>query len=121
MVQSAIKDWITSQDLDTEEIFFYCCFFVNNQYRILVEGDGAGSTEDLEQTFANRLQAIGKVVVLMDSWDQHHYLTRICTIYEQFMAIKLDIPVSILLPSHQRASLVKELEAGVSNVSRRRS
>merc|ERR1712228_1051283 len=96
---------------DPGQTFFYCCFFVNNQYRILVEGDGDGS-ENLETLFESRLLSIGHVVALLDGWDLPRYLTRIWTIYEQFVATRLGIPMAMALPLSSSKSLMEEIEKG---------
>merc|ERR1711871_1388385 len=97
LVQEAVLNWTLAFILSQKATFLYCCFFCNNQYRILVEGTGAGS-ENLEDVFEQRLTSIGRVVALLDTWDTPRYLTRIWTIYEQYTAAKLDIEVTMILP-----------------------
>jgi len=84
---------------------------VNNQYRILVEGN-ASNCENLEDVFEGRLRRIGKLVAVLDTWDQPRYLTRTWTIFEQFTALKLEIPVTMALPPWASQSLIDELEKG---------
>ena len=65
--------------------YFYVCFFVNNQFRILLEQTAAGS-DNLEAVFEDNLKRIGKMVAILDTWDRPVYLTRIWTVYEEFVA-----------------------------------
>ena len=81
-----------------------CVFFVNNQYRILFEKDGIGST-NLEQVFESTLSRIGRMVAILDDWYCPVYLTRIWTIFEQFTAIKLgNINVTMVLPASAKSN-----------------
>ena len=93
-MQDALGHWISSAALDPDETFLYCCFFCNNQYRILVDDGGHGAA-NLEEIFQGRLSKIGRVVALLDTWKKPLYLTRLWTIFEQFSAIKLELPVKM--------------------------
>ena len=70
--------------------YFYVCFFVNNQFRILLEQTAAGS-DNLEAVFEDNLKRIGKMVAILDTWDRPVYLTRIWTVFEQFVASTIQI------------------------------
>ena len=70
--------------------YFYVCFFVNNQFRILLEQTAAGS-DNLEAVFKDNLKRIGKMVAILDTWDRPVYLTRIWTVFEQFVASTIQI------------------------------
>ena len=96
-------------ELVPEGIFFYMCFFVNNQFRIIVEATSSG-TDNLEEVFESNLRRIGRMIAILDTWDEPVYLTRIWTVYEQFVASKIGIEVSFAMP--QQASETLELEVG---------
>ena len=70
--------------------YFYVCFFVNNQFRILLEQTAAGS-DNLEAVFEDNLKRIGKMVAILDTWDRPVYLSRIWTVFEQFVASTIQI------------------------------
>ena len=76
MAQESIREWLNTSGLDPEATLLFCCFSVNNQYRILAGGDQAGS-DDLENIFEARLLKIGRVVALLDHWQEPRYLKRI--------------------------------------------
>ncbi|OLQ00518.1 hypothetical protein AK812_SmicGene16797 [Symbiodinium microadriaticum] len=99
-------------ELVPEDIFFYMCFFVNNQFRIIVEATNTG-TDNLEDVFESNLRRIGRMIAILDTWDEPVYLTRIWTVYEQFVASKIGIEVSFAMP--QQASETLELEVGRGN------
>mmetsp|Transcript_7593 Transcript_7593/g.19340 ORF Transcript_7593/g.19340 Transcript_7593/m.19340 type:complete len:910 (+) Transcript_7593:59-2788(+) len=117
IVRDALRHWLKISDSRAEEVFVYMCFFVNNQHRILVSAERTGS-EDLGRCFESNLTRIGNVVALLDTWDKPRYLTRIWTIFEQLIAIKLGIPVTIVLPEHAAEDLLLEIEQGKSGILR---
>ena len=82
---------LTSADMDG--VFFYMCFFVNNQFRIMVENSVAGST-NLEDVFEINLTRIGRMIAILDTWEEPVYLTRVWTVFEQFKASELEIPAT---------------------------
>ena len=71
-------------------VFFFMCFFTNNQFRIIVEESSSGS-DNLESVFEGNLRRIGRMVAILDTWDRPLYLSRIWTVYEQFVASTLQI------------------------------
>ena len=95
---------------DPSVIFFYVCFFVNNQFRILV--DGAAGSDALENSFQQSLTRIGRMVAVLDTWEQPVYLTRVWTVYEQFVACSLKCPVEFVMPSNSMASLHSQIRQG---------
>lgn len=72
------------------EVFFFMCFFFNNQFRIIVEQVSFGS-DNLEEVFSSNLRRIGRVLAVLDTWDQPRYLKRIWTIYEQYVACSMQV------------------------------
>jgi len=101
---------------EPRNVFLFMCFFCNNQYRLLV--DGKAGSDDLERVFESRLRGIGRVVALLDSWRDSQYLTRIWTIFEQYSAAKLNIPVQMVLPPAAAKSLLDEFESGKEGILR---
>ncbi|CAE7252254.1 unnamed protein product [Symbiodinium sp. CCMP2592] len=104
-------------ELMPEDIFFYMCFFVNNQFRIIVEATGSGS-DNLEDVFESNLRRIGRMIAILDTWDEPVYLTRIWTVYEQFVASKTGIEVSFAMPQQASESLELEVGRGSDGIGR---
>ena len=96
-------------------IFLFMCFFVNNQFRIIVEGCTAGSS-DLETVFESNLKRIGRMVAILDTWEQPVYLTRIWTVYEQFVASTLEIEARFMTPAQlpQNGSFTKNRQRNIN-------
>ena len=93
------------------------CFFVNNQFRVFKAKGNAAGSDNLEQTFESNLNRIGKVIALFDHWENVKYLTRIWTIFEQFTAAKLNIPVDIVLPVGPGKLMMEQVERGKAGIS----
>lgn len=99
----------------TDEVFFFMCFFVNNQFRLIVEKCRAGS-EDLDSIFESNLKRIGRMVAILDTWQKPIYLSRAWTIFEQFTASRLDIPVSFLMPESSATSVQQQIDRGKAGI-----
>ena len=116
LVQDALQGLLLEMNAKPEQVFLYMCFFVNNQYRILFEKDGVGSS-NLEHVFESTLSRIGHMVAILDDWYGPVYLTRIWTIFEQFTAIKLgNVKVTMVLPQAQNQSLVAQIREGEEGI-----
>ena len=116
LVQDALQCLLEELNLTSDDVFLYMCFFVNNQYRILFEKDGVGSS-NLEHVFESTLNRIGHMVAILDDWYAPVYLTRIWTIFEQFTAIKLgNVKVTMVLPQQQNHSLVEQIREGEDGI-----
>jgi hypothetical protein len=114
--QSSILTWLSRlQDEGPRDVYFFVCFFCNNQYRILVEESQRGS-DNLDMVFETRLKGCGRVLALLDDWKTPVYCTRIWTIYEQFMAAELEIHVEVILPPAAEESLLTTLMSGARGI-----
>jgi len=113
--RGGLQRWADANQLVYEDVFLFCCFFCNNQHRILVEGSSQGS-DDLEFVFEARLRQIGRVVALMDTWQGSIYTRRIWTIFEQYMAARLGIEMQFTLPAEPAATLIDHLHKGAEGI-----
>lgn len=111
-VQSALE--MFQQSL-VGSCYFFMCFFTNNQYRILVEESSTGS-DNLEEVFESNLKRIGKMVAILDTWNQPAYLTRIWTVYEQFVASTIEIEVQFVMPSAAADHLQRQIAQGSEGI-----
>lgn len=117
VVREALRSWAEQQGLDPRRVFFFMCFFVNNQYRVLVECS-TNPSDHLEEIFEANLNRIGKVVAVLDSWESPMYLKRIWTIFEQHIAIQLGIEVTIVMTPEAVLSLLQEFALGADGIFR---
>ncbi|CAE7488453.1 unnamed protein product [Symbiodinium natans] len=114
-MRSALEMFRQSSLEVPESVFFFMCFFVNNQHRIIVEESVAGS-DNLEEVFESNLRRIGRMVAILDTWEEPVYLTRIWTIYEQFVASTLQIQVVFVMPEESVRFLQQQIYCGKSGV-----
>ena len=95
-------------------------FFVNNQFRLIVDGTPAGS-DNLEHVFEENLLRSRRVVAILDTWHQPTYLRRVWTIYEQYVACTLEVEVTFVMPYEATRSLSEKLslgDVGIAEVTR---
>jgi len=116
-VRSALKEWLGREGQNPADVFLYMCFFVNNQYRILLE-DNPTASDNLEDVFEGNLSRVGKMVALLDTWDDPFYLSRIWTVFEQYTAVKIGIPVEIIMSREATNSLINEIYKGAEGILR---
>jgi len=116
-IRSSLEMWMADSDKPKElgDVSFFMCFFVNNQFRIILEGLTTGS-DDLERVFKENLTRIGRVVAVLDTWKQPVYLTRVWTIYEQFTACSLKVPVIFVMPQSSSESLNVQILRGAEGI-----
>ena len=88
---------------------------MNNQYRIIVEESAAGS-ECLETIFEQNLSRCGQMIAILDTWHQPMYLSRIWTVYEQFVASAENIPVTIVMPESAMTSVQRQIALGEKGI-----
>jgi len=110
-VRSALEMYQANSLALPADVFFFMCFFVNNQHRILLEKCTTGSA-DLENIFECNLKRIGRVVAVLDTWNQPLYLGRVWTMYEQLVASTLQIPVCFVMPEDATELLNQEISRG---------
>merc|ERR1711988_736587 len=115
-VRSALQDWLEREGQDPAEVFFYMCFFVNNQYRILA--DGSSTSNELQDVFEGTLRRVGRMVALLDTWDHPFYLSRIWTVFEQYTSVKIGIPVEVIMSRDAKNSLISEIYKGAEGIRR---
>jgi hypothetical protein len=104
----ALTRWADKKQVDRATTYVWICAFCNNQYRIMNEKNGDGA-EDLETVFQGRMRACGRVVAVLDAWEQPLYLTRIWCVFEQYTAQHLNVPVEFTLPTDQEESFANQL------------
>ena len=114
-VKSALRVYSSTGATAAQDVFFFMCFFTNNQFRIIVEETAVGSA-DLQGVFQTNLRRIGKMVAILDTWDQPVYLSRVWTVYEQFVASTLEIPVTFLMSESSITQLRLQLSLGSTGI-----
>lgn len=114
-VREALQLWVDQKVLNPQETFLFMCFFVNNQFRMFKEQSQTGS-DNLEEIFERNLIRIGQVVALLDHWADPIYLSRVWCIFEQFTAVKLQLPITMILPREPAKQLVDAIGRGNTGI-----
>ncbi|CAJ1337194.1 unnamed protein product [Effrenium voratum] len=117
-LQSALKIWSRSVR-EANKVFFFMCFFTNNQFRILRHKTSCG-TDNLGKKFEEHVRSIGQVVAILDDWSEPVYLRRVWTVYEQYVAYSVKVPVTFVMPEHAQRSLTRKIlqgEPGIRQVT----
>ena len=111
---SALNMFMRNRSSDGDRVFFFMDFFVNNQFRIHV---GMQASEKITDMLEFQIRRSGKMVAVLDTWQDPIYLQRIWTVYEQFVACSLEIPVTFVMPESASASLHRSVfEEGIQEV-----
>lgn len=104
----------------THSCFLLCVFFLNNQYRILVEPHYYDGCNDLQEVFKQNVRRMGRMVILFDDWKFPVYLSRIWSVYEVYVALDLDVQITIAMPEHVLESfriVIQQGERGMQEIS----
>ena len=96
---------------DPTKAFLWMCFFCNNQYRIMEEGTQTGS-ENLQAIFESHLAAAGRMLLLLDRIQEPIYTSRAWCIFETYVCIQQDIPMTIILPESAETSFREAFRSG---------
>lgn len=96
---SALREWAEDKtDEERGNIFIWICFFCNNQVRIIMENEQPGSA-GLSRIFQSRLENIGKMLIMIDKFENPEYATRAWCVYETFVAHKTKVDCEAILPA----------------------
>lgn len=121
-VRSALQFWVDTSGQNPSTVVLFMCFFVNNQYRILAplspRGQPQNGSDHLDELFERNVQRVGQVIALLDTYESSIYFTRLWTIFEQFICIKNNVPVRMILPPVAHEALLKEFERGKAGLLR---
>ena len=77
MFVASIRTWKQTNKLhkDASQLFIWCCFFCNNQDRLLKAANH--NAEDLDSMFENRLRTAGSMIAMLDTWNNPGYYSRV--------------------------------------------
>ena len=53
--------------------------------------ESSNGSDNLEEVFEGNLKRIGRMAAILDNWDRPVYLSRVWTVYEQFVASTIDV------------------------------
>ena len=66
--------------------------------------------------FESNLKRIGQMVAFLDTWKEPVYRSGVWTIFEQFAASRLNIPVCFVMPESSAASVQEQIDRGKDGI-----
>ena len=104
-VGSALQRWTARVGRDPKRTYVWICSLCLNQHRI---GKAVVSPEDLAAEFGPRVQAIGRLLPMLEPWDHPVYLSRAWCLFELYTAIGEHgaVEIDIILTEEQHAAFI---------------
>eukprot|EP00438_Fugacium_kawagutii_P011250 Skav203727 [mRNA] locus=scaffold2895:10693:21856:- [translate_table: standard] len=106
---SAIGAWVREEGVNPNDVYLWVCFFCNNQYRILEAKTQTGSDE-LKTVFESHLSEAGRMLLLLDSFVNPVYIKRAWCIFEAYVCIDNNFPMTIILPERAESEFDRVLD-----------
>lgn len=107
-VVSALTLFVEDNHLDATQVFFWMCFFCNNQRKMLIQKEDCSLTS----TFGDRLQKIGRMIILLDTYQGPYYTKRVWCIYETYVSTTSGVKTDVAIPKSVKHMFNKTLEHG---------
>jgi len=107
-VASALQRWCDRRGRNPKRTYIWICSLCLNQHRI---GQQVVSPEELANEFGPRVQAIGRVLPMLDPWRNPSYLTRAWCLFELYTAIgeKGKVDIDIILTEEEHSNFVQAM------------
>ena len=101
-VASALAAWADRAGRDPKRTRIWICSLCLNQHRI---GSGdAVSPEDLAKEFGERVVALGRILPMLEPWDDPGYVQRAWCLFELYTSIRSNVEIDIILSPRQAQS-----------------
>jgi hypothetical protein len=108
-VTSALSLWHDDHQRHSDgHMYFWMCFFCNNQRKMLIQQNCDGLTD----TFGTRLEKVGSMIILLDNYAGPYYTKRVWCIYETYVATTKGITTDVAIPRKVKEAFSKTLEHG---------
>ena len=110
-VADALSGWTTSVDYDPKRANIWICSLCLNQHLLSTQ---AASPEALAAEFGDRVVAIGRILPMLEPWDDPGYVKRAWCLFELYTAIRLpqNVEIDIILSPCESESFHDAIVAG---------
>ena len=110
-VSAALSAWAERSERDATRTYIWICSLCLNQHRI---DGGEAATPDLAKEFGDRVVALGRILPMLEPWDDPGYVKRAWCLFELYTAIRLprDVEVDIILSPLQAKAFHDAVVAG---------
>jgi len=107
-VGAALQRWTEQVERKPKRAYIWICSLCLNQHRI---GQRVVSPEDLANEFGPRVQAIGRILPMLEPWRNPTYLTRAWCLFELYTAIGEQgaVDIDIILTEEEDADFLKAI------------
>eukprot|EP00040_Diaphanoeca_grandis_P027124 m.153705 g.153705 ORF g.153705 m.153705 type:complete len:2258 (+) comp30843_c0_seq3:182-6955(+) len=105
-VVDALSDWTFNAGRDPYQTYIWICSLCLNQHRIA----DVLSPDQLSAEFGDRVMSIGRVLPMLEQWDDPGYVKRAWCLFELYTAIRMkSIQVDIILTPSQRKACAQAI------------
>lgn len=108
-VVQTLAAWARKNSRNLKKTRVWVCSLCLNQHRI----NDPVSPAELGRTFGERVERIGRIAPMLDTWKGTGYVSRAWCLFELFTAIQnRDVAIDIVLPPDQRALFLQAIKKG---------
>jgi len=108
-VTAALAGWCNKNTRDPKRTRVWICSLCLNQHRIIAKLSPA----ELGRTFGERVERIGRIAPMLNTWKGNDYVSRAWCLFELFTAIQnRDVAIDIVLPPTQRTEFLQSIKQG---------
>ena len=113
----ALKGWTSGSDRDPRRTYFWICSFSLNQHGLngLPRGDDVGVASDhqaaerLAKGFDDRVVGIGRILPMLNPWDDPGYVKRAWCLFELYTAVTKRIDIDVIVSASETQSFRQAL------------
>ena len=108
-VLAALETWTTSTSRDPKRTYFWVCSFCLNQHGTngLLRGDDVDPSDPkaaasrLAKGFYDRIVGIGRILPMLEPWDNPGYVKRAWCLFELYTAVTKRLKIDIILSASE--------------------
>ena len=100
---NALADWTSGGGRAPKRTYFWICSFCLNQHGVNGLPRGGSTPEELARGFYDRIVGIGRIVPMLDPWDDPGYVKRAWCLFELYTAVTKRLQIDIILSAAETA------------------
>mmetsp|Transcript_17394 Transcript_17394/g.40623 ORF Transcript_17394/g.40623 Transcript_17394/m.40623 type:complete len:670 (-) Transcript_17394:76-2085(-) len=116
-IADSIKGFCELKGMDRKSSYFWLCCLCINQHRVK-EASAKGETvpfSEFQAAFADRVTGIGRILAMMQPWDEPRYVQRVWCDFEMYTATSgqgAKAEVHVTMPPRESQKMIKSLTHG---------
>lgn len=104
-IVDALVRWVKISERNPEQTYIWICSLCLNQHRMTT----IKSSDELANEFRPRVLTIGRILPMLEPWDNAIYLTRAWCLFELYVAIGEHVKIDVILSETQHAQFEKAM------------